>query len=90
MAGGLADVFDIAGTDALLAGADPVAGGLHLTGEVGLHGSHTGVDEQETGIVLGNQGKAGKAEVFLALKKFQEHLADFVQTIRLVHSFIFS
>ena len=28
MTGGFADVFNVAGTDALLAGADPVAGGL--------------------------------------------------------------
>ena len=33
---GLTDVLDIAGTDALLAGADTAAGGLDLTLEVGL------------------------------------------------------
>ena len=38
VAGGLADVLDVAGADALLAGAHPVAGGLLLPGEVGLHG----------------------------------------------------
>ena len=47
VAGGLADVLDVAGADALLAGADPVAGGLLLPGEPGLHGGHAGVDEQQ-------------------------------------------
>ena len=74
VAGGLADVFDVAGADALLAGADPVAGGLLLAGEVGLHGGHAAVDEQQRGVVLGHQGEAGQAEVLLALKESQEHL----------------
>ena len=43
VAGGLADILDVAGTDALLAGADPVTGRLHLTLEIGLHGRHAGV-----------------------------------------------
>ena len=47
VAGGLADIFNVAGTDALLAGADPVTGGLHLAGEVGLHRRHAGVDQQQ-------------------------------------------
>ena len=55
VAGGLADVFNVAGTDALLAGADPVAGGLLLAGEVGLHGRHAAVDEQQRGVILGHQ-----------------------------------
>ena len=55
VAGGVADVLDIAGADALLAGADPVAGGLLLAGEVGLHGRHAAVDEQQRGVILGHQ-----------------------------------
>ena len=41
---GMADVLNIAGADALLAGGDTVAGGLLLPGEPGLHGGHAGVD----------------------------------------------
>ena len=87
VAGGLADILDVAGTDALLAGADPMAGRLHLAGEVGLHGRHAGVDEQKAGVILRNQGKAGEPQMLLALEEFQEHFADFVQTIGFVHSF---
>ena len=85
VAGGLADVLNIAGADALLAGAHPVPRGLHLAGEVGLHGGHAAVDKQQAGVVLGNQGEAGEAEVVLGLKEFQEHLPQFVHAVRLVH-----
>ena len=69
VAGGVADVLDVAGADALLAGGHPVAGRLLLPGEPGLHGGHTGVDEQQGGVVLGDQGEAGQAQVSLGLKE---------------------
>ena len=79
---GLADVLDIAGADALLAGADPVTGGLLLPGEPGLHGGHAGVDQQQGFVVgRGNQGEAGQAQVALALKVAEEHLPQFVQPV---------
>ena len=78
VAGGLADILNIAGADALLAGGHPVTGGLLLAGEEGLHGGHAGVDEQQAGVVLRNQGKAGQAQVSLGLKEGQEHLAQFI------------
>ena len=87
--GGLADILDIAGTDALLAGADPVTGRLHLALEVGLHGRHAGVDQQQRRIVLGDQRKAGQAQVTLALKERKEHLAQFIYAVRLgIHWFL--
>ena len=81
VAGGVADVVDIAGTDALLAGAHPMAGGLLLSGKPGLHRRHTGVDEQQGRIVLGDQGKAWQAEMPLALKELQEHLPELIDSI---------
>ena len=81
VAGSLTDVLDIAGADALLAGGHPVAGRLLLTGKEGLHGGHTGVDEQQAGIVLRDQGKAGQAQVSLCLKEGQEHLAQLIQAV---------
>ena len=83
--GGVADILNVAGADALLAGGHTVARGLLLTGEEGLHGRHAAVDEQQGGVVLGNQGKAGQAQVSLGLKEGQEHLAQFVQTELLGH-----
>ena len=81
VAGGVADVLNVAGADALLTGADPAAGGLLLPGEPGLHGGHAAVDEQQGGVVLGDQGEAGQPEMALALKKFQEHLPQLVQAV---------
>ena len=82
VAGGLTDVLDIAGTDTLLTGADSSAGRLYLTGEVRLHGSHAGVDQQQGFIVLRDQRKAGQTQMVLALKKLKKHLAQFIYAIR--------
>ena len=79
VAGGMADVLDVAGADALLAGGHPAAGGLLLPGEPGLHGGHARVDEQQGRIVLGDEGKAGQAQVAFRLEELQEHLPQFVQ-----------
>ena len=82
VAGGLADVLNVAGADALLTGAYPVAGGLLLSGEPGLHGGHAAVDEQQGRVILRNQREAGETQVLLGLKKFQEHLPQLVQSKR--------
>ena len=82
VAGGLADVLNVAGADALLTGAYPAAGGLLLPGEPGLHGGHAAVDQQQGGVVLRDQGEAGQTEMALALEKFQEHLPQLVQAVR--------
>ena len=81
VAGSVADVLNIAGTDALLAGGDPVTGRLLLAGKVGLHGRHTGVDEQQRSIVLGDQGKAGQTQMVFGLKEVQEHFPQLVETV---------
>ena len=81
MAGSVADILNIAGTDALLAGGDPVTGRLLLAGKVGLHGRHTGVDQQQAGIVLGDQGKAGQTQMVFGLKEVQEHFPQLVETV---------
>ena len=82
MAVGVADVVDVAGADALLAGADTAAGGLLLALEPGLHGGHAGVDEEQGLVVLGNQGEAGQAQVaVLPLEVAEEHLPQLVETV---------
>ncbi len=81
VAGGVADVLNIAGTDALLAGGHAVARGLLLAGEERLHRCHTGVDEQQRSVVLRNQGKAGQAQMAFRLKKVQEHFPQLVETV---------
>jgi len=83
VAGSFADVLNVAGADALLAGADPMTGRLHLAGEVGFHGCHAGVNQQQGRIVLRNQRKAGQTQMSLALEEGEEHLAQLVDTIRL-------
>ena len=42
---GLADVLNVAGADALLAGGHPVPGRLLLPGEPSLHGGHAAVNQ---------------------------------------------
>ena len=81
VAGSLTDVLDIAGADALLAGADPVPGRLHLAGEIGLHGGHAGIDQQQRRVILGNQREAGQTQVALALKEGKEHFPEFIHSI---------
>ena len=58
VARGLADVLDIAGADALLAGADTVARRLLVALEVGLHRRHAGVDEQQARVILRDEREA--------------------------------
>jgi hypothetical protein len=82
----LADVFNVAGADALLAGADSVAGRLFFASEVRLHGSHACVNQKNTGIILGNKRETGKAEMPFGFKKAEKHLAQFVQTVIRMHS----
>ena len=81
VAGGVAHVVDVAGADALLAGADAVTGGLLLTLEPGLHGGHTGIDQQDGFVVLGYQREAGQAQMAFRLEELQEHLPQLIQTV---------
>ncbi|CDB30015.1 uncharacterized protein BN490_01226 [Firmicutes bacterium CAG:137] len=87
MAGRFADVLNVAGTDAFLAGTHPAAGRLHLSLEIGLHRRHAGIDQQQRLVILGNQRKAGQAQVPLALKERQKHLPKLIHAIGLaIHS----
>ena len=81
MTGGLTDVFDITGTDALLAGANTAARGLYFTLKIGLHRCHAGVDQQKRLVILRDQREAGQAQMVLAFKERKEHLAQFVYAI---------
>ena len=81
VAGGLAHIVDIAGADALLAGTDAVTGRLLLALEPGLHGSHTGIDEQNGLIALGDQGKAGQAQVPFAFKVAEEQFPQLIDAM---------
>ena len=76
----LTDVFNITGTDALLAGTDSAAGGLYLTFEIGLHRCHAGVDQQQGLIVLGNQRETGESQMSLGLKEGEKHLSQLIQS----------
>ena len=71
----LADVFDVAGADALLTGADPLPGRGLVASEPGLHRRHTGVNEQQGCVILRDQRKAGQTQVILGFEEFQEHLS---------------
>ena len=81
VAGSVAHIVNIAGADALLAGADPAAGRLFLSLEPGLHGGHSGVDEQDGFVILGYQRKAGQAQMVFALKVAQEHFPQLIESM---------
>ena len=81
VAGGLAHIVDVTGTDALLTGADAAAGRLLLALEPGLHGGHAGVDQKDRFVVLGHQRKAGQTQVAFRLKELQEHFPQLVQAV---------
>ena len=81
VARGMADIFDITGAYALLAGADTLARRYLLALEPRLHRGHAGVYEQYGFIVLRNQREAGQAQMTLALKKAQEHFSQFVYSV---------
>ncbi len=55
VAGCLSHVFQIAGTDTLLAGGHSAAGRDLLTGKPGLHRCHTGIDDQKRCVIVGHQ-----------------------------------
>ena len=80
MAGGDAHALDIRGTDALLAGGHTMTGRLLLCQEPLLHGSHTAVDQQQAGVVLGHQREAVQTQMALTFKKAQVLFAQFIQT----------
>ena len=81
VAGGLAHIVDVTGTDALLTGADAAAGRLLLALEPGLHGGHAGVDQQDRFVVLGHQRKAWQTQVAFRFKELQEQLPQLVQAV---------
>ena len=80
MTGSDAYTLNIRGTDALLAGGNPMAGRLFLAQEPFFHGSHAAVNQQQAVVVLGHQGKTAQAQMFLAFKKREIFLSQFIQT----------
>ena len=88
---GVADVFDVARADALLAGRHAVARGLFLAREPRLHRRHAGVDEQNGFVVLRNERKARQTQMTLRLKELQIHFPKLIEAVSFVchdkHSF---
>ena len=81
MAGRLADIVDIPGTDALLAGGNPLPWRDLLSCEIRLQGSHPRVDQKQAVVIMRHQGKAFHLKVILALKKGKEHSTQFIYAI---------
>ena len=78
VARGLADVLDVAGTNALLAGRDAVTRRLLFPSEVRLHRRHAGVDEQQRLVALRDQRKARQTQMSLGLHKGEKFFTDFI------------
>ena len=77
----LADILEVAGADALLAGRDPAARRNLLPRKVGLERRHAGIDDQQAVVVVRHQRETVHAQTSLLLKERQEHLAQFIDTI---------
>ena len=74
-----ADVLDVDGAEALLAGGDERVGRLLDAQEVGLQRLHARGREQDRGVVArGHERPAGQAQVVALLEEAQEELADLV------------
>ena len=81
MAGGAADIFDIAGTHAALTRGHTRAGRLHLAREEGLQRCHTCTNQEQGRVILRNQRETRQAKMpFLFCKELQISFAQFVTT----------
>ncbi len=78
VARGFAYVFNIARTDAFLAGRHALAGRDFLPGEIRLHGRHAGIDEQQAVVIFRHQREGFQPQMILRFKKFQKKLSDLV------------
>ena len=89
MASSTANVFNVTGTYAFLASSDTRRRRFHFAGKERFKGCHTCTDNQQSGVVLRNQGRTGQHQVLFLLKKFQELFADFI-TSHVFHNFSFA
>ena len=80
VAGGVADVVDVRGPDALLTGGHTVAGRSDFSREELLHRRHTGVDEQKALVSVGHERVARQPQMLFTFKELKEALPQFVQT----------
>ena len=66
----MAYVFDIAGTDTLLAGGDSMLRWFYLAGEIRLQRRHAGTNQKKTGIILWDQRETFQSQmVFFIFKE---------------------
>ena len=79
--GCFADILQITGADALLAGGYPSSGGYFLSGKPRLHRSHTGIDNKKRIVVMRNQRKTVQTQTSLCLKKMKKHLPELVHSV---------
>ena len=84
-----ANVFNITGTHAFLAGGDTSSRRFHFAGEKRLKGCHASTDNQQSRVILRNQGSTRKHKMASILEKFQKLFADFV-TSHVFHSSSFA
>ena len=72
------DILDVARPDAALRGGDPQMRRFHLPGEKRFERRHTGSDQQQTRIIVRNQGVAGQDQMVLAREILQKFLSQFI------------
>jgi hypothetical protein len=71
--GGVADLVDVGGPQALLAVGEQPAGGVGSAEQVRQERMHTGGGEQDRGVGLGDEGGAGEDGMSAVGEERQEH-----------------
>ena len=78
VSGCFADIFNIVGSNGFLRIGNAVLFWFFRTVKVLFQAGYTGVDPQQSGIVMGNQAYTGFDHVVLGSKIIQEHLPDLI------------
>ena len=77
----VADIFDVAGADALLAGRDALSRRHLGAGKVRLQRRHARVDEQHGIVPVRHERKGLHREMSLALHEIEKHLSELVYSV---------
>ena len=79
VASGVTNSFKVGSSDALLTGANSVAGRLNLSCEELLHRCHTRVDKKQGFVVIRNKRVGRETKMSLALEESEIFFSEFVK-----------
>ncbi len=74
-----ADILNIPGAQAFLAGADTLRGRCFLSEKIFFHWGHASVNEEQRIVIFGYQRKAGQPHMPLFFKKPEISFTEFIE-----------